>query len=240
MLKVMTQMPWMACFLGASSLLFAATEPKQKAVVSNTQHLDFPAGGVLRFVHSTGDLTIEAWDQPGIEMTTIKSSKEDYDGKDREKAASEFQQIQIKTERKGDELVVTTEFPHLALPPPTHWGAATNFGLEYRIKAPRNARLSIDHNIGEVHIEDITGEIHVTEKQGLILLHLPAAGKYAIDARSGLGAVNSDFPGAGQRAGLIFGRHFIGNASGDAQKLTLRVRYGDIVILKENSPAAAR
>jgi hypothetical protein len=227
-------------WLLAAGLLLGADEPKQKAVVSDTQHLDFPAGGQLRMVHSTGDLTIQAWDQPGIEITTIKSSKEDYEAKDREKAVREFQRIQIKTERKGDELVIATEFPHLALPPPTHWGAATNFNLEYRIKAPRNARVAINHNIGEVHVEDITGEIHVTEKQGLILLHLPADGKYAIDARSGLGAVNSDFPGTELRAGLIFGHRFVGNASGDAQKLTLRVRYGDIIILKEHSPAAAR
>ncbi|HMD48930.1 MAG TPA: hypothetical protein VKG79_07520 [Bryobacteraceae bacterium] len=229
-------MRFLICLLGAG-LLLAADEPRQKAVVSNTQHLDFPAGGQLRFVHSTGDLTIEAWDQPGIEMTTIKSTKEDYDAKDREKAAAEFQKIQIETERKGDELVVTTKFPHLDLPPPTPFGAATNFDLEYRIKAPRNARVSIDHNVGEVHVEDISGEIHVTARQGLILLHLPEDGKYAIDAKSGVGAVNSDFPGTGHRAGLIFGHHFTGNPSGAAQKLTLRIRYGDVVILKENSPA---
>lgn len=229
-------MRFLICLLGAG-LLLAADEPRQKAVVSNTQHLDFPSGGQLRFVHSTGDLTIEAWDQPGIEMTTIRSTKEDYDDKDREKAAGEFQKIQVETERKGDELVVTTKFPHLDLPPPTPFGAATNFDLEYHIKAPRNARVTIDHNIGEVHIEDISGEIHVTARQGLILLHLPEDGKYAIDAKSDVGAVNSDFPGTEHRAGLIFGHHFTGNPSGAAQKLYLRIRYGDVVILKENSPA---
>jgi hypothetical protein len=227
----------MVCLLGASSLLFGATEAKQKAVVSNTQHLDFPAGGQLRFVHSTGDLTIEAWDQPGIEMTTIKSSKEDYDAKDREKAASEFQKIQIATERKGDELVVTTKFPHLKLPPPTPWGDATNFDLEYHIKAPRNARVSIDHNIGEVHIEDLSGEIHVTAKQGLILLHLPEDGKYAIDAKSGVGAVNSDFPGS-EHHSIFFGEHFTASQSSAAQRLYMRIRYGDVVILRERTPAA--
>jgi len=231
-------MSWMVCLLGATVLLFSANDEKQKAVVSNTQHLDFPAGGQLRFVHSTGDLTIEAWDQPGIEMTTIKSTKQDYDSKDREKAASEFKKIQIETESKGDELAITTKFPHLDLPPPTHWGEATNFDLEYHIKAPRNTRVSVDHNIGEVHVEGISGEIHVTAKQGLILLHLPEVGKYAIDARTGVGAVNSDFPGTEQRAGLIFGHRFVGNPSGPAQKLYLRIRYGDVVILRERSPAS--
>jgi len=225
--------------LGAAALLFAAaTESKQKAVVSNTQHLDFPAGGLLRMVHSTGDVTIEAWDQPGIEITTIKSTKEDYDAKDREKAAAEFQKIEISSERKGDELVVTTKFPHLALPPPTPWGVAVNFDLEYHIKLPGNARIAMDHVDGNIDIEDISGEIQVKAKQGLILLHFPEDRKLAIDAKSGAGAVNSDFPGSQRLAGLFFtGHQFVGDASGAAQKLSLRIRYGDIVILKENTPA---
>ena len=226
-----------ASLLVAGSFLFAAG-PKQKAVVTNTQHLDFPAGGLLRMVHSTGYVDIEAWGGPGIELTTIKSTKEEVDAADRAKAEGEFQKIQIQPERKGDELTITTSFPHLALPPPSPLGKATNFDLEYRIKMPRNARLAIDHNLGEINIQDISGEIRVKTRQGQILLHLPQDRQCAIDAKSGVGAVNSDFPGTGRRAGLLFGRGFVGNAPAGAQKIYLRIRYGDVVILKENSPAA--
>jgi hypothetical protein len=222
---------------GIGAILFA-TEAEQKAAETKTEHLDFPAGGLLRMVHSTGYIRIETWGGPGIELTTIKSTKEEVDAADRARAEREFQNIQIKPVRNGDELTIETSFPHLALPPPTPLGKAVNFRLEYHIKAPPNTRLAIDHNIGEVNIENILGEIQVKARQGQILLHMPQDRQYAIDAKSGVGAVNSDFPGSSHRAGLIFGRRFVGSAPGGAQRIRLRIRYGDVVILKEHSPVA--
>jgi hypothetical protein len=227
--------------IGAMGLLCAgklllATEPKQKAVVTNTQHLDFPASGQLRMVHSTGYISIEAWNGPGVELTTVKSTKEEEGAAERAEAAREFQKIRIQIERKADELTIATSFPRLKLPPPTPFGHAVNFNLEYHIKAPRNTRLQIDHNIGEVNVESISGEIQVRARQGQILLHLPQDREYAIDAKSSVGAVNSDFPGTSRRAGLILGHGFVGSGSGGSQRIRLRIRYGDIVILKESSP----
>ncbi len=61
-------------------------------------------------------------------------------------------------------------------------------------------------------------------------------GMYAIDARSKLGAVNSDFPGSGRQLQWWKvkrpGQAFTASASGSAQKMFLRASYGDIVILK--------
>lgn len=235
-LKVMIRTIAAIGLLGGGALLLA-TGPKEKAVVTNTQHLDFPAGGLLRMVHSTGYISIEAWNGPGIELTTIKSTKEEEDAAERAEAAREFQKIRIQTERKAGELTIGTSFPRLKLPPPTPLGHAVNFNLEYHIKAPRDTRLQIDHNVGEVNIESISGEIQVRARQGQILLHLPQDRQCAIDAKSSVGAVNSDFPGAGRRAGLIFGHRFVGSAPGGSQRIRLRIRYGDIVILKQNSPA---
>src|SRR5580704_17744521 len=43
--------------------------------VTKTERFDFPAGGTLRLKNSIGELTVEGWDQPGIEITTIKSPR---------------------------------------------------------------------------------------------------------------------------------------------------------------------
>lgn len=208
-----------AIALGASSLLLAADEAKQPAQVVSTERMDFASGGTLRLKNSTGELTLEGWDQPGVEITTIKTTKAAYDSKGRERAAGRLARIRIAAQRHGDELTIATDFPEHFLPTRIYRGA-TSFDLEYRIKAPRNARLAIDHDMGEVHIDGIAGEIHATDHMGLITVRLPEDGKYAIDAKSKLGAVDSDF--AGHEAG--------------SQKLYLRMGYGDIIVLKAHKP----
>ncbi len=54
--------------------------------MSKTERMDFPAGGTLRFTNSVGVLTVEAWDRPVVEITTIKSTRGEYDASEREKA----------------------------------------------------------------------------------------------------------------------------------------------------------
>ncbi len=111
----------------------------------------------------------------------------------------------------------------------------TDFDLEYRIKAPRNARLTIDEAMGEVHIDNIAGDIRATEGSGEIIVRVPE-GAYAIDAKSKLGSVVSDF--AGSERGLKWfvvkwpGQAFTSGPAAPVQKLFLRSGYGDIVILK--------
>jgi hypothetical protein len=103
---------------------------------------------------------------------------------------------------------------------------------------PRNAKLIVDHDSGEVHFDDLTGDISATVIQGTILLHLPQNEQYAIDARAKVGEVTSDFPGTTKRKRL-FGNAFT-EASPAAHKLYLRIGFGDIVILKIETPPPAR
>ena len=227
--------------LGGSALLHAAgSETRQKVQVTNTQRMDFPAGGTLRLKNSVGVLTVDAWDRPDVEITTIKSTKAEYDARDREKVAHELESVRVAAERRGDELVITTDCPrHWPFPPPNlldPLAEETNFDLEYRIKAPGAARLIAEHGIGEVNIDGLTGDIQVTLRQGEILLHLPEDGRYDIHAKSGSGAVNSDFPGEEKRSWWLVGHRAMNQDSQAPHKLDLRVKFGDIVILKTRVP----
>ena len=96
--------------LGASCLLVADEAPIEQVQVTHTEHMDFPSGGVLHLKKSTGDLTVEGWDRSDIEITTIKSTKS-YHPRDRTEAAKNLDRIRLVTERHGDELTITTEFP---------------------------------------------------------------------------------------------------------------------------------
>jgi hypothetical protein len=213
----------------------ATTTPPapQKVEVSNTERSDFPSNGTLHLKNSVGELTIEDWDQAGMEITTIKSSKVAVEGQEREKAVKILDSVKISTERKGDEVTISTAFPKHSKIARLFEGM-TDFDLEYRIKVPKNAKLVVEHTMGEVHIDGVTGEIRATDGMGLISVRLPD-GQYAIDAVSKLGAVDSDFPG-NEKSKKWFGHTFLENTPAAAQKLFLRIGYGDIVIALMHQP----
>jgi hypothetical protein len=218
--------------LGVSCLLLADEQSRQKVQVTNRQHLDLPPGGTLTFRNSTGELTIEGWDQPGVEITTSKSTKATYASGEREKGSREVEKVQVAAERHGDEVVVTTTPQHRGFP------LSADVDLDCRVKVPRAARLVVKHGAGEVHFDDVTGDIHATASKGAITLHLPAGDQYAIDAKSGIGSVTSDFPGSTERRWLV-GHQFV-QTSQAPHRLYLRTGYGDIIILKIQKPPMPR
>lgn len=204
--------------------------------VSKTEAMDFPAGGTLRLENSTGDVNIEGWDQPGIEITTIKSSKNDRQTEEREKTLKELSRVEIAAKRNGDELVITTQYPHHQAPPYL-WplSRVTNFNLEYDIKVPRNAKIVVRHDAGNIYMDEITGNVDAEARQGQIALRLTGDAPRAIDAKSVSGSVNSDFPGRETRKVFTFGHQFVDSASA-AQSLHLRIGFGDIILLKAHDP----
>ena len=218
---------------GAGCLLLAADDSAQKVQVSNTERIEFPPSGTLRLTNSIGAVTVEAWDRPEVEITTIKSTKPGYDARNRDRAARELDAVHVKTERRGNELVVTTDYPGRQT---AYLTGQAGFSLEYHIKAPSAVRLVVNHNIGEVNVDGLTGDIEVTLHQGEVMLHLPADGKYDIKAKCAIGNVNSDFPGQEKRRGWLFGHRTINGTSTAAHKLNLKVGDGDIVIVRTRIP----
>ena len=232
--------------LGTGCLLQAADSPRpgeykqNLQIMSKARHVDFPAGGTLRFIHSIGVLTVEAWDQPGLEITTIKSTRADVDAGDREKVTRDLEKISVATERHGDELVFATKYPpHRPFRIFYPVSGNTSYVLEYRIKAPANTRIAARHSLGQVNIDGLTSDVQVNLAQGEILLHLPEGGKYDIHAQSTFGSVNSDFSELEKRTGWILGHRSVADDSKAPHKLNLKVGFGDIVILRIHTPTTS-
>ncbi len=220
-------------------LLLADDEQRQKIQISKTEHMEFPAGGVLKLTNSVGDLTVEGWDRPEAEITTITSTRNDYPAGEREKMSQELQKVRVTAEHHGDELVITTAFPrHLHLPPPLPWSDATNLDLEYRIHVPRDAKIVIDHDVGEVYLDNLTGDIHAKVLQGDIMLHLLEEERYDINAKTDVGSVNSDYSGEEKRRPWLVGHRMVNQNALGTHKLHLRVGFGDILIVKTRIPKA--
>lgn len=239
-----------ALLLGAGGFLYAESGTPQptavlgdKITVTKTESGDFPTAGLLHLKNAVGMVTVTGWDQPGYEMITIKSTKTAVEAKDRgtsnAAANKTIESVKISTDRKGDEVTVSTAFPkHSKLARPLL--GMTDFDLEYRIQVPYAARLDLEDVMGEINIEDTHGDLRASAGLGQINVRV-REGSYAIDAKCNTGAVNSDFAGVDlQRHWWIVkwpGQTFTASASASAQnqpaqKMFLRVSYGDIVILK--------
>ena len=220
--------------IGVGCLLAANDEAPRKIRVTKTEHADLPAGGTVRFKHSTGELTIEGWDQPGVEITTLESTKTAYpsSGAQHDRAAQMLAAVKVSEAREGNDLVIATEFPRYARFLPRPSVGARDFDLEYVVKVPRDAKLVVDHDAGEIHFDDVIGDIHATMNQGEMTLRLPSSVRYTIDAKCGIGAVTSDFPGTTKLEHL--GHSFTQDAQAP-HSLYLRSGFGDIIILREHT-----
>ena len=227
--------------IGTACLLSAEDEAGQKFPVVKTERMDLPAGGVVHVLHSRGELVVEGWDRPEVEITTKKSPPLKYDSQWREKPSHEreLQEVRVTMERHGEEVVITTTLPRRrTFPPPSPLSSPTHVVLEYQIKVPRDAKLTVEHEGGEVHVEDVAGDIQVTAVAGPITLRLPQDGQYVIDAKCDVGTVVSDFPGSTRRRPWLLGHRFVPEATASGHKLYVRAGAGDITILKIRKPAA--
>ena len=72
--------------LGTRLQLFGEDGLKQPAQVTSTERVNFRPGGVIRLNTSSGNLLVEAWDQPEVEIVTIKLTRHSYEPTRQEQA----------------------------------------------------------------------------------------------------------------------------------------------------------
>ena len=63
--------------------LLADDRPKETLSRTDTARFNLPATGSIRLQNSFGELDIEGWDNPEVEVTVIRSTERLYDAKAR-------------------------------------------------------------------------------------------------------------------------------------------------------------
>jgi hypothetical protein len=219
--------------LGLTVPLFGDEGTKQPVEVTSTERVSFASGGLIRFNDSYGDLTVEGWDQPEVEITVTKSTEKYFAPNQREQAMRILEGLRIVSERRSDtELVISTIHSR---PAGSLIKAATalrksRVTVECQIRVPRGSRLAIRHGGGYVLVGDVTGDIEATSRHGDIMLMLPGPGPYSIDAKSKFGYVSSDFSGDSLSQYLV-GRRFASVNPSPSRRIYLRVGFGGITIV---------
>ena len=149
--------PFLA-FLAIAAPGFGADTSNQLIHKSTTQTVPFPAGGTIQVNHSFGELWVEGWDRPEVEITLTKSPDELYGAHD-QGATRLTDNVKVTVNHRSDsELDISTSVSHFS-----RWrhpfSEEGDVMLEYRIRAPRNANLVIHHKDGDVLISNMLGDI---------------------------------------------------------------------------------
>jgi len=207
-------------------LLLATESIQRPEQTSSTERVSFPPGGTIRFNNSFGDLYVEGWDQPQVEMTLIKLFNNYQPPKN---AADRLAQVKFTTEHpSANELAIGTTIPsHSFFRHP--FGGKGDVDVRYELRVPRDSHLIIHHGGGNILISNVTGGIEATNREGDIVLMLPDPGPYSIDARSKMGTVISDFEGQAHVRYFI-GERFAGADANSPRRIFLRVGFGGITI----------
>jgi hypothetical protein len=207
--------------------LFADDGAKQAVQVTTSERVNFAPGGLIRFDDSYGDLNVQGWDRPEVEIKVIKSLSRYYTPKQREKAAARLERIHIAIQRASDtELKISTSPVFHLFRPRTNGGVM----VEYQVRVPYDSRLAIHHGGGNILVSNVTGDIEATSSRGDILLMLPEKGKYSIDAKSKMGTVSSDFAGDTHVRRYLVGERYASDTPAPARRIYLRMGFGGIAI----------
>jgi hypothetical protein len=203
-------------------------QPPQK---TTTERVNFAPGGTIHINGSYGDLNVDGWDRPEVEVTVIKSLPYGYKAKQPDQGAADLDRVRIVTEHKSPpELTISTELPSRHYPwiPPFTRHTTGGVGVEYEIHVPSDSRLAIHHGTGTVSVNGVAGDIDASVGRGDILLWLPP-GSYSLDARTTFGIVSSDLEGDAHNRHLI-GESFTRANQAPAHRLHLRMGFGGITI----------
>jgi len=206
-------------------LLLAQQGPQQQSQPAHTERMDFAPGGTIRIEKSHGDVYVEGWDQPEVEVTVIKSMPYDYKPKQPEEASKHLDSVRVVTERKSaTEVTISTTLP-------AHRRKTTGgVMIEYEIHMPRASKLMIHHATGSVFVIGVTSDMEVTCSRGDIQLMLRDSSAYSIDAATKLGTVISDFEGTTKLRRYRLGERYATASAQSSPHIRLRMGFGGITI----------
>jgi hypothetical protein len=221
----------LAAIAFAICLPLAAKAPKTAIPVVTDEKVDFAAGGAIDVTGYVGQMNVESWDGPGVDITVTRIAFRPGTPTNREAAKKKLDAIKVTTERKSPTaLSIRTELPHRGF-----WARVAHrgrdFQVDYRIRVPRDTKLTLRNGAGDVIVHDVAGDIDAKVRTGDIVVQLPPAGTYSFDAKCGLGGVYSDFDGV-YRTGHLMSERFAQSGAGQATQVHLRVGIGGITIQK--------
>jgi len=204
--------------------LFAGPAPLRADEFSKTFHYSTRmfSFGTLTIDTRMGDLQVEGWDEPRLEIEAEKVVQ----AKDKEKAQALYGRVQVALEGKDKQVTLRTLYPPRRLWRP--FRGESKLSVNFRIHMPFDANLVLHCVDGDVRTSGLVSKQQIRVNYGDVEINVPTIYRLrSLDARSLLGYVQSDLHGE-DSAG--FGRKIVfWNSDGD-QDIRVRVRMGGVYV----------
>lgn len=208
-------------------VLLDAQVPLERVEVKTLQSAAYTPGGTVRIEGTAQELDVETWDEPRVEATLTRT---EYVGpSDRDNMKKNLARIGVAVAKSGNDVSVTMTFPHRNFLGRWFRGK-TDADVHCHVMVPRNARLFVRHQNGNLTVYGVTGDIDAKVHYGDIVLQLPDPGQYGFKARVNMGGVFSDYPGKIPHKVWV-GRDYSAQA-GSGNKITAHVDIGGITLVK--------
>lgn len=183
--------------------------------------------GTLVIDVRTGDLYIEGWDEPRVEIEAEKVVRAGSEAK----ARPLYRQIQVRMEGGDKEVRLTTIYPSRKLWRP--FRDESRLSVNYRIRMPYDSNLKIKCVDGDVRIQGIVGREQLLVNYGDVEIDVPHVyGLRSLRAHAWLGYVQSDLQGLDTDSAGFRQKVWFWNARG-TQDIDVKVRMGGVFIYRE-------
>jgi hypothetical protein len=178
--------------------------------------------GLLTIETRMGDIHIEGWDEPRLEIEAEKVVR----AKSKEAAKPLYEELTVVLEGQDKRVLLRTLYPPRRLWRP--FRGESHLSVNYRIKMPFDANLALKCVDGDVWIRGVEGKQQILVNYGDVEVDIPSVDHLrSLRALTWLGYVQSDLHGE-DRAG--FGpRISYWNPSGE-QDIFVKVRMGGVFV----------
>jgi hypothetical protein len=183
--------------------------------------------GTLVINSRMGDLRIEGWDEPRVEIEAEKVVRAGSEAK----AKPLYDLIQVRMEGRDKEVRLTTLYPSRKLWRP--FRDESRLSVNFRIRMPYDSNLKIKCVDGDVRIEGIVGREELLVNYGDVEIDVPHVyGLRSLSAHAWLGYVQSDLQGLDTDSAGFRQKIWFWNAGG-TQDIDVKVRMGGVFIYRE-------
>ncbi len=180
--------------------------------------------GTLIIETRMGDLRIEGWDEPRVEIDAEKVVRAGSEAK----AKPLYEKIKIELEGKDREVRLRTLYPPRRLWRP--FRAESKLSVNFRIRMPYDANLKLNCVDGDVRVRGIIGSEQLRVNYGDVEVNVPDVYRLRLlNAHAWLGYVQSDLNGLGEDSAGFGQKLSFRNPQGN-QDITVRVRMGGVFV----------
>jgi hypothetical protein len=178
--------------------------------------------GTLTIDTRMGDLQVEGWDEPRLEIAGEKV----VEAKDEQRAQPMYERVQVALEGQDKKVLLRTLYPSRRLWRP--FRGESKLSVNFRIHMPFDANLVLKCVDGDVRTSGLTGKQDIHVNYGDVEINVPSIYLlHSLDARSLLGYVQSDLHGENSGG---FGRKIVFWNSDGNQDIEVRVRMGGVYV----------